>query len=108
MTLDRIGRRGLARLSLAVLLSPAPAATRATEAPRTAAAAQTKDEEVDAGMLRDLDVLNNANYARDRQIAKRMSLFEQVRVLQGLTSASSQPQPEGATPPCRVGELEVR
>ena len=26
-------------------------------------------EEIDADMLRDLDVLNNANYARDREIA---------------------------------------
>jgi len=99
MTLDRFGGRGLARLSLAVLLSLAPAAARPAEAPRTAAAAQTKGEEVDAEMLRDLDVLNNANYARDREIAKRMSLFERLRVLQGLPPARSQLQPEGATPP---------
>jgi hypothetical protein len=50
-------------------------------------------------MLRDLDVLNNANYARDREIAKRMSLFERLRALQGLPSARSQPPPEGATLP---------
>jgi hypothetical protein len=99
MTLDRFGRRGLARLSLAVLLSLAPAAACGGEALRTAAAAQTKGEAIDADMLRDLDVSNNANYARDREIAKRMSLFERLRVLQGLPSASSQPQPEGATPP---------
>ena len=99
MTLDRFGGRGLARLSLAVLLSLAPAAARAAEAPRMAAAAQTKGEEIDADMLRDLDVLNNATYARDREIAKHMSLFERLRVLQGLPSAGSQPQPEGATPP---------
>jgi hypothetical protein len=99
MTLDRSGGRGLARLSLAVLLSLAPPAAPAAEAPRKAAPAQTKGEEIDADMLRDLEVLNNANYARDREIAKRMSLFERLRVLQGLPSASSQPRPEGATPP---------
>src|SRR3970040_1482104 len=100
MTLDRFGRHGLAWLSFAALLSLAPAAARAAaEALRKAAAAQTKGEEIDADMLRDLDVLNNANYARDREIAKRMSLFERLRALQGLSSASSQPQPEGATPP---------
>ena len=99
MTLDRIEGRGLAGLSLAVLLSLAPSAARAADLPRTAAAAQIGGEEIDADMLRDLDVLNNANYARDREIAKHMSLLERLGVLQRLPAARSQPQPEGATPP---------
>jgi hypothetical protein len=98
MLLDRFRNRGLAWLSLVALLSLAPATARAAEAPR-AAAAQTKGDEIDAELLRDLDLLNNANYARDREIAKRMTLFERLRMLQGSPSASKQPQPEGATPP---------
>ncbi len=98
MLLDRFRNRGLAWLSPVALLSLAPAAVGAAEAPR-AAAAQTKGEEIDADMLRDLDLLNNANYARDREIAKRMTLFERLRVLQGPPSASNEPQPQGATPP---------
>ena len=98
MLLDRFRNLGPAWLSLVALLSVVPAAARAAEAPR-AAAAQTKGDEIDADMLRDLDLLNSANYARDREIAKRMTLFERLRVLQGPPSASNQPQPEGARPP---------
>ncbi len=97
MLLDRFRNLGPAWLSFVALLSLAPAAARAAEAPR--AAAQTKGDEIDADMLRDLDLLNNANYARDREIAKRMTLFERLRVLQGPASASNQPQPPGPTPP---------
>ena len=99
MTLDRCGRHGRAGLWLAALMSLAPAGAEAAEAPRTGATAPTKGEEVDAELLRDLEVLNNTNYARDREIAKRMSFFERMRMLQTLPGASNQPQADGATPP---------
>jgi hypothetical protein len=100
MTLDRCGRHGRAGLWLAALMSLAPAGAEAAEAPRTGATAPTKGEEVDAELLRDLEVLNNTNYARDREIAKRMSFFERMRMLQTLPGATNnQPQVDGATPP---------
>jgi len=98
MTFDPCGRRGRAGLWLAALMSLAPAGADAADAPRTGATAP-KGEEVDAELLRDLEVLNNANYARDREIAKRMSFFERMRMLQTLPGASNQPQADGATPP---------
>ncbi len=98
MLLGRFRNLVPAWLSLVALLSLAPAAARAAEAPR-ATTAQAKGDEIDADMLRDLDLLNSANYARDREIAKRMTLFERLRALQEPPSASKQPQPEGAKPP---------
>ena len=99
MTFDPCGRRGRAGVWLAALMSLVPAGAEAAEAPRAGAAAQTKGEEVDAELLRDLEVLNNANYARDREVAKRMSFFERMRMLQTLPGANNQPQADGATPP---------
>lgn len=58
MTLDRSEHRDLARLSLVALLSLVPAATRTSQARR---------DEIDAEMLRDLEIRNNPNYARDRE-----------------------------------------
>jgi hypothetical protein len=86
MPLDRSGRRNLARLSLATLLSLAPAAARAAEAPAAPRTAQAKSDEIDVEMLRDLEALNNPNYARDREIAKRLSFFERMRMLDQMTS----------------------
>lgn len=106
MTLDRFGCRGLARLSLAVLLSLAPAAARAAEAPAAPRSAQAKSEQIDAEMLRDLEVLNNRNYARDREIAKRLSFFERMRLLDQMTS--NRPTREGATTPAEPAKREVR
>jgi hypothetical protein len=37
---------------------------------------------VDAEMLRDLDVLSSPDYARDREVARRMGLFERLRLLE--------------------------
>jgi len=99
MTFDPCGRRGRAGLWLAALMSLAPAGAEAADAPRTGATAPTKGEEVDAELLRDLEVLNNTNYARDSEIAKRMSFFERMRMLQTLPGANNQPQADGATPP---------
>ena len=98
MTFDPCGRRGRAGLWLAALMSLAPAGADAADAPRTGATAP-KGEEVDAELLRDLEVLNNTNYARDREIAKRMSFFERMRLLQTLPVDNNQPQADGATPP---------
>jgi hypothetical protein len=97
MTLDGPGRRGMAKLSLAALLSLVPAAAGAAEAPAAPRGAQAKGDEIDAEMLRDLEVLNSPNYARDREIAKRLSFFERMRVLDQMTS--NRPAREGATPP---------
>ena len=99
MSFDRCQHRGLAGLSLAALLSVAPAASRAAEAPAVAATTQTKGDEVDAEMLRDLEVVGNPNYARDRELAKRMSFLERMRMLQALPWVSNQPPPGGATLP---------
>ena len=99
MTLDRSGRRDLARLSLAALLSLVPASA----APRTP---QAKSDEIDAEMLRDLEVLNNPNYARDREIAKRLTFYERMRMLDRWLS--NRPAPEGATPPAAPAKREVR
>jgi hypothetical protein len=106
MPLDRSGRRDLARLSLAVLLSLAPAAARAAEAPAAPRTAQAKSDEIDAEMLRDLEVLNNPDYARDREIAKRLSFFERIRMLDQMTS--NRPAREGATTPAEPAKSEVR
>jgi hypothetical protein len=82
MTLDRCGRHGRAGLWLAALMSLAPAGAEAAEAPARERPPPTKGEEVDAELLRDLEVLNNTNYARDREIAKN-DFFER-RMLQTL------------------------
>ena len=99
MTFDPCRHRGRAGLWLAALMSLAPAGAEAADAPRTGANAATKGEEVDAELLRDLEVLNNTNYARDREIAKRMSFFERMRMLQTLPGTNNQPQTDGATSP---------
>ncbi|HEV2054747.1 MAG TPA: hypothetical protein VGV06_06180 [Methylomirabilota bacterium] len=106
MPLDRSGRRDLARLSLAALLSLVPAAARAAEAPAAPRTPQAKSDELDAEILRDLEVLNNPNYARDREIAKRLSFFERMRMLDQMTS--NRPAPEGATTPAEPAKREVR
>ncbi len=39
-------------------------------------------EAVDAEMLRDLDLLESPEYARDREVARRMGFFERLRMLE--------------------------
>jgi len=106
MTLDRFGKRGPARLSLAVLLSLAPAAARAAEAPAAPRSAQARSDDIDAEMLRDLEVLTNPNYARDREIVKRLSFFERMRMLDQMTG--NRPARNGATSPAEPAKREVR
>ena len=96
----------MARLSLAALLSLVPAAAGAAEAPGAGRNAQAKGDEIDAEMLRDLEVLSNPNYARDREIAKRLSFFERMRVLDQITS--NRPARDGATTPAEPAKREVR
>ena len=85
MPADRSGLRELAKLALAALVSLVPAAARAAEAPAPPRNAPARTDEIDAEMLRDLELLNNPNYARDREIAKRLSLFERMRMLDQMT-----------------------
>ncbi len=99
MTFDPRRRRGRAGLWLLAFVSLASAGAEAAEAPRTGSAAPAKGEEVDAELLRDLEVLNSANYSRDREIAKRMSLLERMRMLQTLPGGNNQQQADGAMPP---------
>jgi len=97
MTFDRSGCCGLARLSFAALLSLLPAAARAEDAPAAPRTAQAKADQVDAEMLRDLEVLNNPNYARDREISRRLSFFERMRILDQMTT--NRPAADGSTTP---------
>ena len=99
MTLERCWHRGLAVLSLAALVNVAPEAARAAGAGAASTAPQAKTEEIDAEMLRDLELLSSPDYARDREIAKRMSFFERMRALQALPWGNNQPPPTGAMPP---------
>lgn len=84
---------GLAALALAGV-SAAGAAERGGRA--------GAPEAVDAEMLRDLDLLSSPDYARDREVARRMGFFERLRMLEtqraqeavsGPGSASSPPSP---------------
>ena len=99
MAFDRRWQRGLAGLSLAALVSVTPVAACAAEGGAAPAVAQAKSEEIDAEMLRDLELLSSPDYARDREIAKRMSFFERTRPLQALQWGNNQPPPTGPTPP---------
>jgi hypothetical protein len=55
-------------------------------------------EAVDAEMLRDLDLLASPDHARDREVARRMGLFERWRMLesQRALEAADYPSPEPA------------
>ena len=106
MAVDRFGRRGLDRLSLAVLLSLVPAAAPAAEAPAAPRTSLTRSDEIDAEMLRDREILNNPNYARDREIAKRLNFFERMRMLDQMTG--NRPARDGAATPAEPAKREVR
>jgi hypothetical protein len=114
MTFDRSGDRRMAGISLVALLSLVPAGARAaeplgTQSGQSGQAGQTgqaKGEEIDAEVLRDLEVLDNPNYARDREIAKRLSFYERMRMLDRWLS--NRPAPEGAIPPAAPAKREVR
>jgi len=116
MTFERSGDRRMAGISLVALLSLVPTATLAAEAAGSRAsqssqtgqpqAGQAKGEEIDAEVLRDLEVLDNPNYARDREIGKRLSFYERMRMLDRWLS--NRPAPEEAAPPAAPAKREVR
>jgi hypothetical protein len=64
---------------------------------------------VDAEMLRDLDVLSSPDYARDHEVARRMGLFEGLRLLESPAAddaAASRParsDPTKTTAPAKEG-----
>ncbi len=47
-------------------------------------AAQTKDEVVEAEMLKDLDLLREVNVPRDRELLQRLRFWERVPMLERL------------------------
>lgn len=98
----------MAGLSLAALLALAPTGARAAEpaASQSSRTSQPKTDEVDAEVLRDLEVLNNPNYARDRELAKRLSFYERMRMLDRWLS--NRPAPEGTPVPAEPAKREVR
>jgi hypothetical protein len=56
-------------------------------------------EAVDAEMLRDLDLLSSPDYARDREVARRMGLLERLRMLEGERARdAADPAPGPAAP----------
>jgi hypothetical protein len=54
---------------------------------------------VDAEMLRDLDLLSSPDYARDREVARRMGLFERLRMLESQRAQEAAGDESTATPP---------
>ena len=62
---------------------------------------------VDAEMLRDLDLLTSPDYVRDREVARRMGLFERLRMLEhqsaddAATSGAMRPDPARTTSPAK-------
>jgi len=114
MPFERSGDRRAAGISLVALLSLAPAVACAVEPARVPAgqsgqpgpSGQTKGGEIDVEVLRDLEVLDNPNYARDREIAKRLSFYERMRMLDRWLS--NRPAPEGDSAPAAPAKREVR
>ena len=58
-------------------------------------------EAVDAEMLRDLDLLSSPDYARDREVARRMGFLERLRMLKSRRAqeAAEGPGPAPSPPP---------
>ena len=60
-------------------------------------------EAVDAEMLRDLDLLTSPDYARDREVARRMGFLERLRMLESEraqeSTSGSGPASSPAPPP---------
>ena len=84
---------GLAVLTLAGV-SEASATDRGAPGRRAGAS-----EPVDAEMLRDLDLLSSPDYARDREVARRMGLFERLRMLEIQRAQDAAGAAESASPP---------
>jgi len=71
-----------------------------------AATPKATGDAVDAEMLRDLDLLASPDYARDREVARRIDLLERMRLLEspdardatGDAPAGPPPSPPGPAP----------
>ena len=100
-----VARGGLRIMSagLAALLGLASAAHAADQKPPPPPPTPAQSDGVDAELLRDLEVLNNPDYARDREIAKRMSLYDRLRALEAMRGDNNQQPVTGATQPVRPG-----
>lgn len=72
---------GVREMVVATVLLTATAA-RAAEPPKGA---------LDAEMLRDLDVLGSPSYARDRELGRKMSVIERLRMLEVLRQMETDP-----------------
>ncbi|HKW90802.1 MAG TPA: hypothetical protein VJX92_02815 [Methylomirabilota bacterium] len=87
-----------AGVALLALAGATAARAEGGPAPRRTAA----PEAVDAEMLKDLDLLSSPDYARDREVARRMGFFERLRMLEaepGQGGANAPPAPTGAVHP---------
>ena len=82
-------------VGLAVLALAGASEGNATERGGRAAAS----EAVDAEMLRDLDLLSSPDYARDREVARRMRFFERLRMLESERAQEAASGPGPASPP---------
>jgi len=96
--------RWLRQTALAVpaLLAMAGAAWAA--GPAAPSKGPATGQPLDAEFLRDLDLLDNPDYSRDREVAKRMRLLERLRVLESFRALENQTPatpatPAGQTPP---------
>ena len=61
-------------------------------------------EAVDAEMLRDLDLLDSPDHARDREVARRMRFLERLRMLeiQGAEETAARPAPAPPSEPAKA------
>ena len=50
-------------------------------------------------MLRDLELLSSPDYARDREVARRMGFFERLRMLESQRAQEAASGPESASSP---------
>jgi len=90
----------------AVARAADPGAGQAGQTGQAVPPSRAKGDEIDAEVLRDLDVLDNPNYARDREIAKRLTFYERMRMLDRWLS--NRPAPDGAPAPAEPAKREVR
>lgn len=65
--------------------------------------AEPPKNSLDAELLRDLDLLGTANYARDRELGRKLGVIERMRMLETLRQMETDPaaitQPVVAPPP---------
>ena len=59
-------------------------------------AAESKDDAVDAEMLKDLDLFRETNMAQESEFFGRMRILERLRLLESLRFLESAPPPDPA------------